>query len=209
MGWFEDRFTYSPAKTEVICTVCSAVFWMPPSKAGLYRRCTPECVALHADAIKKSKTRNCLHCQKEFVARTLREGKGRYCSIKCSTTARDDRNSPEAISKRKETYARSLSEGRITVRSGEDHPQWTGGREASMQRRRDSGMDTIRSAAYRKRNPERAREWMKKRSRGYVERLPRGTVKRIGEAQRWKCAICRVSVRGKYHVDHVLSLIHI
>ncbi|WP_269759257.1 HNH endonuclease [Variovorax sp. E3] len=39
-----------------------------------------------------------------------------------------------------------------------------------------------------------------------VTRLPRGTVKKIGGLQRWRCACCEVDIRFRFHMDHVISL---
>ena len=37
-------------------------------------------------------------------------------------------------------------------------------------------------------------------------RLPRGTIKRIGELQRWLCPACQVDILSGYHMDHIVAL---
>jgi len=62
------------------------------------------------------------------------------------------------------------------------------------------------TAAWDKRNPEYRREATRRWKAKQTARLPRGTIKRIGEAQRWRCAICRRGVKHAYHVDHIKPL---
>lgn len=78
--------------------------------------------------------------------------------------------------------------------------------KALSQRRISSGLAAKTLRRYRSAHPDRVREWGRKRSACKINRLPRGTVRRIGELQKWRCAICRVSVREHYHVDHIMPL---
>lgn len=208
MGWFEDRFAYRDGKIENHCTECGRSFWMPPSKAAKYKRCSPECAAKWSEGLKAEKTTTCQHCGSQFVARRtqLAKGEGKYCSLRCSTSACQDRNAPEAIAKRAVTFAASLAAGRIKIRSGADHPQWTGGQKEAARRRLESGKAMEYTKKYRKENPERAREWARKRQSMKVARLPRGTTQKLGGMQGWKCAICRCSVKSNYHLDHIMPL---
>lgn len=58
---------------------------------------------------------------------------------------------------------------------------------------------------WRKANPDKVREHAEKRR--CSGRLPPGTIKRIGEAQGWRCACCTVDLRTSgYHKDHIIPL---
>lgn len=78
--------------------------------------------------------------------------------------------------------------------------------EAHYERKRDYYREQTRS--YRARNPEMMRESKRRRSAAKEpgKRLPRGTVKRLGEAQRWRCAACACDISSNYHLDHVMPL---
>lgn len=77
----------------------------------------------------------------------------------------------------------------------------------------------VRSEAYRQKfnayrrqwravNGDKAREHAHKRAGAKVGRLPRGTVQRLGQLQRWKCAACRSDLRKTgYHRDHIVPLV--
>jgi 5-methylcytosine-specific restriction endonuclease McrA len=93
---------------------------------------------------------------------------------------------------------------------GEANPQWTGGKAAYLERQKTPEKRIQQAATlrrYRKANPHKLREWQQRRGKGKVlPRLPWGTVPRIGDAQRWRCAICRCSIRGGYHLDHIMPI---
>lgn len=150
--------------------------------------------------------RNCRHCGAEFKAKKsqIEAGTGHYCSHPCAYQGKTKLHlaTPENMAKAQEARRASIAINGTKHKSGPEHHSWTGGPEASWKRK--VAKDVIYTREYRKRNPEMMREARAKR-RG-IGRLPRGTVKRIGEAQRWKCAVCRVSIAGKYHMDHIQPL---
>ncbi len=85
---------------------------------------------------------------------------------------------------------------------GADSPMWKGGEKASVRRRVESG--AVRE--YRRNNPERFREYSQRRSSRKLGRLPRGTVAKLRERQRDRCAICARSISQAFHVDHIMPL---
>lgn len=209
MGWFEDRFAPSGSKACIFCEECQSPFWLPPSKASRYKRCSPKCIDAGRARRKKEKIKACKKCGSDFEARLNKKTSGHtlYCSLKCSTDSTIHlRNSRESQEKKRAAMLSHVANGTHKVLRGEDNPQWKGGYEGSLERRRESKSDYERCKAYRLRNPEKAREWRKKRSGLTLSKLPSGTVKRIGDLQKWKCAICMKKLKGKYHADHVMPL---
>ncbi len=63
-----------------------------------------------------------------------------------------------------------------------------------------------RTRAYRKANPHKVREFSQRRSGRKTGRLPRGFVAKLLALQRGRCAVCRISISKKYHVDHITAL---
>lgn len=209
MGWFEDRFVASGTKVCISCEECQKNFWLPPSKSTRYKRCSPECVSAGIQRRKRERIKKCNKCGNEFESRLKNktDGYALYCSLKCSTDSTIQfRNSKEALEKKREAMLRHVANGTHKILRGPENPQWRGGYEGSLARRRESKADYARSKAYRLRNPEKVREWRKKRSGIYLSKLPCGTVKRIGDLQKWKCAICMKKLKGKYHVDHIMPI---
>jgi 5-methylcytosine-specific restriction endonuclease McrA len=96
------------------------------------------------------------------------------------------------------------AEGRVKRYYGADNPRWKGGPEMHTSRYIESGKANAQLRRYRAANPEKAREWAQNRRYGKDgQRLPYGTIPKLGEAQKWRCAICRKGVRDSYHVDHI------
>lgn len=91
-------------------------------------------------------------------------------------------------------------------KSGSDNPKWKGGGKATVRRRIDSGKARESVRKYRAKNPDKMREWSRKRKSLKIGRLPRGTVNRLIRNQRGKCAICATLLNGAYHVDHIMPL---
>jgi 5-methylcytosine-specific restriction endonuclease McrA len=148
-------------------------------------------------------TRNCASCGKEFHPRNsqILKGHGHYCSQRCNFEGQG-----RALLLSKENLDKAAQARRVSVaikgtkhKSGAESPCWKGGAEAYKARKVIK--DVAYTREYRKRNPEMMREARAKR-RG-LGRLPRGTIKRIGEAQRWRCAVCSVCITGCYHMDHI------
>lgn len=62
-------------------------------------------------------------------------------------------------------------------------------------------------AEWAKRNLDKIREYAHKRSGMKLGRLPSGTLKAIGEKQKWKCAVCSGGLKKVgYHKDHIVPL---
>lgn len=189
--------------------------WFPASKVASYRTCGgDECKKAYAKenadrTLAELTHRECRVCGKQFTPRKwlVKNGYGYSCGRACRAIGLRGRvHSREELEKRSASIRRALAEGRLKIRSGPDHPRWKGGPEASVRRQIESGARAAQVRNYRAKNPDKVREFSTKRSAGKTGRLPRGTVPRIGTLQKWKCAICRVSLSKAYHVDHIHPL---
>lgn len=205
-GWFAARFIEHPAKIRIPCGVCSKPMWLPPSKAGLYRTCSKPCRGLAAEVEREKRRRECESCRKVFYPRKtqLAAGIGRYCSRQCIPTGR--LSSAENLEWAAEGFRRAVREGRITYRRGEHHPQWRGGHAARIRRAIESGRLAAYTRAWRRANPDRVKEQGQRRASSKLARLPHGTIPKIRRAQRDRCAICRVKLGGRGHLDHIRPL---
>lgn len=208
LGWHAARFIADDRKTRVECAECGRDMWLPSSKAGLYLRCSPECNAAFRKRNADQRKRKCETCGEDFIPRPrqLAVGHGRFCSQKCNTALRDAAFTDEANRKRAETRRRLIDAGMFEHLKGPGNPRWNGGAKACRARLQESGKLAEWTRAYRKANPDKVREFNKNRNNRMTGRLPRGTVKRIGELQKWKCAICRKGIKKHYHVDHIIPL---
>lgn len=207
-GWYDLRFTEDMRKVHVHCTECGRHMWLPPSKVNDHNFCDINCRKEYLLRKKQDSGRACETCGKTFYPRPrqLRLGQGRFCSQSCNTAAREALNSPEAQAKAVAKTREMRAAGLIKYYRGEDNKFWKGGPKAYRKRMQESGALAAITRAYRKRNPDKVREFAQNRSRRKYGRLPRGTVAAIGEAQKWKCAICRTGIKKKYHVDHIMPL---
>lgn len=207
MGWYEQRFTPREGAIEKRCKSCGRGLWLPPSRAGDYATCGGECATNRRSFEAAKRTRDCETCGKPFTPRPnqLRVGHGRYCSQKCNAALRAAGLAPDVTERRLATMRSMRERGEINYPRGEAHPSWKGGVEAQKERRRPKMAASLRK--YRKANPHKVREWKHRRSNGKVlPRLPYGTIPRLGELQRWKCAICRIGIKCAYHVDHIMPI---
>lgn len=206
MGWFDDRFQEDSRKLRLDCQTCGRSMWFPKSKHGKYLTCGGECAVASRAKAKESRRRVCETCGASFVPRPwqVKVGQGRYCSNACTQPARAQGRTPEVAARQGAKRREQFRAGTWQPLRGAANGMWKGGKEASLQRRTASGKLAQQLREYRAKNPEKVREWRQKR-RG-IGRLPRGTIQRLGAAQRWKCAICRVGVKNGYHVDHILPL---
>lgn len=208
--WFVDRFIEDARKILVACSACARSMWFPPSKAGKYLTCGGACADLRAAALKAERRRECLTCSKEFFPRgqQLKTGGGKYCCPRCAEPVLATGRTAEARAKSAESLRRSVAAGTVVPPRGPASPAWKGGRAVAQMRQKakDPELRRANRRAYLKANPAKAREWAKLRRGRIVKRLPRGTVKKIGVLQRWRCAICKVDVRISFHVDHVVPL---
>lgn len=182
--------------------------WFPPSKANLYETCGGDCAKSLRDAIKASRARPCQTCGEVFVPRTtqLAAGHGMFCSQKCNTKSHAAMNSQDAQARARAAFKSAISQGRYVPATGDAAPRWKGGPEVCWRRRVASGRCAELVREYRKRNPHKVKEFSRRRKDRKLGSLPRGTVKRIGNAQRWKCAACSVKLDAGYHVDHITPL---
>lgn len=208
LGWHALRFTPDARKVRVDCAQCGKPMYLPPSKVAMYQRCGPECSAASRRAARDARARPCETCDKVFVPRPwqIRMGIGRFCSQACNTAGVEAFLASECQARAKATMRAQFAAGLRKLNVGPDNHNWKGGKAAHLARRRDSGKQAAGLRSYRKRNPHKVREFAARRKSKKLGRLPRGTIPRIGEAQRWKCAICKANIAKGYHVDHVTPL---
>lgn len=207
MTWHAERFQAKEGRVRFDCIVCGRAMWFPPCKVGKYKTCGGDCAEQVRRAPVHARTRPCETCGATFTPRQVQvtNGGGRYCSKKCSiegTQLGDIGNRPENRAKVSATLRRLHEMGVLKKLRGADHPQWTGGKAAWQ--KKNAAKLAAQARAKRLANPDRHREYVAKR-RG-IGRLPRGTIRRIGTAQKWKCAVCRTGIRDKYHIDHIQPL---
>lgn len=202
-------------KVSVVCANCGRDFMIPPCRVWREKSCSSQCKAeakqKAQEASRLERTRACTCCGKSFVARQwqLDMGQGRYCSNPCAIKdgSLGNARTPEAQAKRVATWRKSFAAGRIVIRTGPSNPCWKGGREAA-QARITKEQKAAMTRSYRRRNPEKVREFAQRRNakRGKGAKLPAGTVARLLLLQGRKCAICRASVASGYHVDHIYPI---
>lgn len=207
-GWFEQRFTERKTALHCNCKACGRDMWFPPSKFGKYETCGGECSKALSQRIKDERTKPCETCGKLFTPRLaqLRVGHGRYCSQKCNESAQLAMNAPEAKEKAHASFMAALASGSYVPATGEANPKWKGGIEEHRKRMKALGRFAQNTRNYRAKYPEKVKEFTLKRKSRKYGRLPRGTVSSIGAYQRWKCVVCKVGIKGNYHVDHIVPL---
>lgn len=208
MGWHDERFVKADGKIKCSCAVCGENYWLPPSKSEKYLTCGTSCSKKRLEILNKKRERTCVTCGKLFYPRwtQINKGIGVYCSQKCNKAAHEAINTEESRRKSTEGFKRAIEEGRYVPPSGEKSHVWKGGQKAIRRALIKSGVLAARVKDYRSRNPHKAREFSKNRKERKLGRLPRGTIKKIGECQKWKCAICNRGIIEKYHVDHIYPL---
>lgn len=208
MGWYDMRFIERDGAVRVVCEVCSRDMWLPRSRSSDYKRCSSECTRLARQKAYAALERACETCKSTFRPRPnqVRNGGGRFCSQKCNTASHVAITAPEVLARGKETMAKMRAAGKINYRSGPDNPCWKGGKSAMIRRLLDSGKLTERVREYRRRNPDKVREFTQRRADRKLGKLPYGTIPAIRIMQRNRCAICKTSIAKAYHVDHVMPL---
>ena len=169
-------------------------------------------MSLVSNALRKSAGHHdahCLTCGEAFRPRPsqVRDGVGKYCSKACGLVAT---RKTEAFKigriKGAATHRAGLADGRIKPKLGPDNPCWTGGVEAARARQIENGNNAKKLREYRAKNPHKAREWLQNRRNKKRGKLPRGTVAKLFELQRGRCANCACSIAAGYHVDHVMPI---
>lgn len=174
--------------------------------------CDVSCLSAHRDAsaaaLAMERTRVCKHCGNTFLVKKsqIDAGQGIHCSVRCAfdAGALSHLGSAQNLQRAQEGLRRAIAEGRRIYAKGENHHSWRPDRDEMRTARRIKYNAWQR--AYRKENPEYSRGAARRRSLRVNGRLPRGTVKRLGELQRWKCAVCRVCIKKQFHVDHIVPL---
>lgn len=190
MGWFEERFQNLHNRLQSNCIVCDRPMWFPKSKHGKYKTCGDECSSLKFVDQIQSRKRNCLACSAEFFPRLyqLKNKIGIYCSQKCNEKSHNALNSQESQAKSKASWKIRNSINPI-VKKGSLNPKWKGGRKASYLRQVQAGARS------------KYRQFRKDRDGKRASRLD---VFKLGNYQKWHCAICKTSLKNKkYEVDHI------
>lgn len=212
ISWHRDRFLERATAEHVRCLECGKDMWLPVSKLANNRRCGAECQAAARSKAREEQCRDCETCGARFRPRSaqIRQGQGRFCSQACNTKSRDALNTPEAKERAVVAARAVIAAGLKTLLRGPANNMWRGGKEASAARQREvnkkrrlSGEAAAALRQYRAQNPEKVRRWHIARSSRAPGRVPGETVDVLGKLQRWKCAICRCSIRNKFHVDHI------
>lgn len=196
----------SAHRIPLICATCNRSYEKRSDRVQSPDYCCLACRKIGAAKGREARITDCGHCGSPFMPRIyqLSVGQGKYCSLKCSAAATvTHRISPESRKRSASTYR---ANGHSKRPKGPDSPYWTGGQPAALRRRIESGKSTAYNIVYRAANPERAREWAKKRLGKMIPALPRGTVPKLLKAQRSRCIYCRASLAKAYHVDHIMPL---
>lgn len=200
--WYDAFFIPRPTARRTNCAVCDRSMWLPPSKVGKYKICSDEC---RAKARDKREIRTCETCGGEF-RRAPGKGARRFCSQACNTASIAALNAPQVLGSRLAAIRKKREAGEWAILRGADHPNWRGGREVCLTRAKASGRVRQWQRAYWRKNRDKVREYVSRRRRKALPRLPSGTIARLREMQRNKCAICRRSVAVKSHLDHIIPL---
>jgi 5-methylcytosine-specific restriction endonuclease McrA len=172
------------------------------------RRCSYEAQTAKAEQRANERARACETCGSMFTPRQtqITSGQGRYCSQKCNAAFSEAGIRPDVIARAKTTMARLRAEGKINYRRGENSPCWKGGPKEAYRRALESGRAAEQLRRYRRNNPDKVREFTKRRAGRKLGRLPYGTIPKLRAAQGDKCAICRCKLKGAGHVDHIVPL---
>lgn len=190
---------------------CGIWFSVAACHAERHKSCSVACANKARKIAVDSRKTSCATCGADFIPRMyqIKIGQGRFCSTQCAMKEVSTRDSfKDARAKSGVTYKNSLALGRFKRLSGEDHPMWTGGRDAAKARRNASEKSRQYNKKYRSLNKERVREWSQKRKgrKAKTGRLPRGTVTVIYGLQRGLCANCKKTLPSNYHADHIMPL---
>ena len=206
------------------CLWCDCFFVIPVCRDWRDHCCSSECKRLlrekKQEESKKERSRDCLYCGVEFVARKTQidAGNGKYCSNVCFIATgylSDAAHNSESNIKRATAWKNSFKSGfRIVkgekvecrVKVGAESPCWTGGIKEAKKRAAAKALTPEgreKQRAYRRNNPDKIREWSQTRRKKKTGRLEKGTISRIRALQCNKCAICKDSVTNGFHVDHI------
>ena len=212
------RATWGKAENSIwrSCLNCHTDFKIFKSQDFREHCCSSDCKRQWAAKavldLALTRQRTCKVCTNTFQAKKsqLDIGGGIYCSNNCCQADDGARHlhTPAARMKAQDKRKASFIAGLFKGCSGPNNPRWRGGQVAAVERRRakDPVIRAAKRRAYVKANPEKAREWTHTRKSRKYGRLPKGTVKSLGDAQKWQCIACRCSVKTVFHLDHIMPL---
>lgn len=206
--WNERLFEERPTASSKPCAECARTMWLPLSKMEERRFCDAKCEALTDARAVAARQKPCETCGTAITPkpRATARGHGRFCSQKCNTAGRAALNTPEAKARAQAGSRRARAEGRYPDVSGANNSRWMGGPKALLQRQIADGRAASFTRAYRKANPDKVREFSRRRAGRKMDRLPYGTLPRIRAVQKDRCAICRAAMQGSGHWDHIVPL---
>lgn len=201
MSWHEERFEAMEGRIQTSCVMCARLMWLPKSKVDKYKTCGGECSKKLQTAAAEVRRRNCQTCGRSFVPREaqLRAGHGIFCSQACNVHGINAVNGADAQRRAKESWAAAYKLS-PWAKKGADNPRWNGGAEASKLR------NLKRTAQYKRENPDIVRAHAHTRRARSTGTVKVERVRELLSMQRWKCAICRKSVKNGYHLDHIEPL---
>jgi len=191
-----------------ICKYCKKEFTQPRSRVWRDKFCSSNCGNSYRKEQILSRTQECGICNTTFIPRPyqLKIGHGKYCSKKCRNEAVfPTMHTPEAKKKREGSFKQALETGKYIPLKGEQNPKWTGGQEATIRRRIESGKAAESTRNYRQKNPDKIREIQQSRRAKHLGKIPRGLVKRLLKEQDEQCAYCGREI-PPYHLDHKLPV---
>lgn len=199
---------------EKICQGCGNAFLIPRCRDWREHSCSSICKRrvreIKSKELRDSRTKECIACGASFVAKKsqLDAGQAKYCSYKCSieNALHPAAHTPEVRERARKTFMDKLAAGQVTIYRGPENPNWRGGPEAARRRQIETGKSAERLRKWRKKNKHRVREWRTSRRMAKGEKLPYGTIPKLGRLQKWKCAICNKGIKRSYHVDHITPL---
>lgn len=206
--WHEMRFTERKGAVHCICEMCGRDMWFPKSKIGKYKTCGGVCAEKFACRRAVQRIRQCETCGNLFAPRErqLAVGHGRFCSQKCNKATHAAMNSEDAKRRAHTSFMAAIANGSYKPKKGEENPKWKGGPKAYRERMQAIGRFAEYTRAYRKKNPEKVKEFTLRRTSRKYGRLPKGTIASIGNYQKWTCVVCRCGIKEHYHVDHITPL---
>lgn len=206
--WSERLFEPRATAVEKTCVECGRAMWLSPSRLSAYSRCGRTCMAAYRARERENRKRTCETCGSIFYPRPqqLVAGGGRFCSQACNSAAHEILARRETRERAKERIKEMAADGSLLRPRGILNKLWLGGRAACIERAKLDGRTALRLRTYRRLNPHKVKEFSARRDGRKTQKLPNGTILRIGKAQKWKCAICRVKLKKSYHHDHITPL---
>lgn len=197
------------------CLHCNHEFIIPKCRDWREHCCSSICKKEYREnkiaIAAESRRRNCKECNASFIARKwqIDNNIGIYCSTSClikNGVLEKSKLTPEAKIKRRLGVRKAMLEGRLVHKKGIENPLWKGGAKESRRRATEDGRMKARLKIYREKNKLKVKEWSQKRRHTKTSRLPSGSIEKKCNLQKWKCAICKCSVKKFFHVDHVIPI---